>query len=94
MTKTSNAQTLQLESLVAGVTYMLVITKATGTNSTLQFKHLGDADPINHPAHTAVTGATTVSQFLCPSPVMALVFAAPPSQNYHVSVLPITQQEF
>ncbi len=72
---------------------MLVITKSPGAN-TLQFKHQDDPDPVNHPAHTAVATATVVTQFLCPSPKMALVWAAPPANAYYVSVLPITSPEF
>ncbi len=72
---------------------MLVITNSPGANS-LQFKHLGAETPTDHPAHTSVSDPTVVTQFLCPSPTMALVWAVAPVTEYSVTVLPITSPEF
>lgn len=72
---------------------MLVITGSSGAVS-LQFKHQDDPTAAIHPDVSGVTGATVVKRFLCPSPVMALVWAAAPAAPYRVSVLPITAPEF
>lgn len=93
VTTTTTAQTLPLEDVVPGITYLLVITSSPGSN-TLKFKHLNDATSANHPAHTDVSNATVVTQFVCPSTVMALVFAAAPATPYHVTVVPLTAPEF
>lgn len=89
----TNLQTLPLDSLVPGLTYLLVITNSPGAN-TLKFQHLDNPTTAAHPAHVGVVGATVVTTFLCPAPVMALVFAAPPAQDYYVSVLPLASPEF
>ena len=89
----SSLQTLPLEFVTAGVNYMLVITNAPGA-STLVFKHDTNPDTISHPAHTAVTATTVVKSFLCPSPIMALVFSDVPTEPYFVTVVPLTFPEF
>jgi hypothetical protein len=79
--------------MVAGVEYMLVVTDSPGSVS-LQFKHHDAPTPVAHPDVTNVAGAVVVRKFLCPSPVMALVFSTAPSVAYRVSVLPVTTPEF
>lgn len=79
--------------MVPGVTYMLVLTGSTAVG-TLKFQHLDDPTPAPHPDYTSVAGATVVRTFLCPAPVMALVFATAPSQNYFLSIIPLTSPEF
>jgi hypothetical protein len=79
--------------MVPGVTYMLVLTGSTAIG-TLKFQHLDDPATAPHPDYTAVAGATVVKTFLCPSPSMALVFDTAPTQNYYLSILQLTSQEF
>jgi hypothetical protein len=91
----SNLQTLPLDSLVAGQTYLLVITNSPGA-VTLQFKHHDDPVTRNLPTHVGMSGAVVVTTFLCPSSVMALVWntLASNTPKYYVSLTPITEQEF
>lgn len=94
MVATTSQQTLQIDPLVAGVEYLMVITNAT-VASTLQFKHLGDPVTRNHPDHTAVAASPVIiKKFLCPAPLMALYFETPPASDYHVTIVPVTTPEF
>lgn len=79
--------------MVAGVTYLLVITNNPGAVS-LQFKHLSDPTPRVLPAVSGVTDAVVVTTFICPSPTMALVWAAAPGADYHMTLVPTTAPEF
>ena len=79
--------------MVPGVTYMLVLTGSTAA-STLKFQHLDSPTPSSYPGSAAVAGETVVTTFICPAPSMALVFATPPSQNYFLSITPLTSPEF
>jgi hypothetical protein len=92
----SNSQTLQFDSLVAGETYLLVVTNSPGAFA-IQFKHLDDPVVRVLPSHARVTGVTAVTTFVCPSPKMALYWETAPSfanGRYYVTLTPLTQKEF
>lgn len=93
MTKTK-LKILKLDVLTQGVTYLLVITQCPGAH-TLKFMHLDDPTPALLPSYgTNNTVGTVVAQFVCPAPRMLIEFANTPTQDYHVSVTPVSAPEF